>query len=65
MPENAIVTERTQFGQMYEIRGRLTGPNGKTLSVLTIWITDNETGATRFVTMYPDKKGEINEIRTV
>ena len=36
LPENAIPSERTKFGQMYEIRGRLTGPNGKTLSVLTM-----------------------------
>jgi len=56
LPENAIPTERTQFGQMYEIRGGLAGPNGKTLSVLTVRMTDNETGSTGFITMYPDKK---------
>ena len=41
---------------MYEIRGILVGPNGKSLSVLTVWMTDNETGNTRFITMYPDRK---------
>ncbi|QTA83297.1 Uncharacterized protein dnl_56960 [Desulfonema limicola] len=41
---------------MYEVRGKLHGPNGKNLSVLTVWMTDFETGNTRFITMYPDKR---------
>jgi len=53
--ENASLAERTEFGQIYEIRGILVGPNGKSLSVLTVWMTDNETGNTRFITMYPNK----------
>ncbi len=56
LSENADSVERTEFGQMYEIRGMLVGPNGKSLSVLTVWMTDNETGNTRFITMYPDRK---------
>ena len=56
LSENADSVERTEFGQMYEIRGILVGPNGKSLSVLTVWMTDNETGNTRFITMYPDRK---------
>ncbi|MCP4107875.1 MAG: hypothetical protein GY749_20415 [Desulfobacteraceae bacterium] len=56
LSEDAVPVERTEFGQMYEIRGRLTGPNGKNLTVLTVWMTDSETGITRFITMYPDKK---------
>ncbi len=55
LSEHAVPTERTEFGQMYEIRGRLIGQNGKCLRVLTIWMTDRETGNTRFITMYPDK----------
>jgi hypothetical protein len=56
LSENADSVERTEFGQMYEIRGILVGPYGKSLSVLTVWMTDNETGNTRFITMYPDRK---------
>ncbi|MCP4344575.1 MAG: hypothetical protein GY795_03490 [Desulfobacterales bacterium] len=56
LSENAESVERTEFGQIYEIRGRLVGPNRKSLSVLTVWMTDSETGNTRFITMYPDKK---------
>jgi len=32
-----------RVGQMYEIRGKLAGPNGKSLSVCTIWLTETET----------------------
>lgn len=56
LSKNAIPAERTEFGQMYEIRGRLVGPNGKSLSVLSFWMTDNETGNTKFITMYPDNR---------
>ena len=33
LSRDAIPTENTQYGQMYEIKGTLTGPNGKSLSV--------------------------------
>jgi len=55
LPKNATLVEKTEFGQMYEIRAKLIGPNGKILSTLTVWMTDIETGKTRFITMYPDK----------
>lgn len=54
----AIPTENTRYGQMYEIKGNLIGPNGKTLSVCTIWMTESATGDTKFITMYP-QKGEV------
>lgn len=44
-----------QFGQYYEIRGPLTGPNGGTLTVRTIWMTEHLSGITKFVTLIPDK----------
>ena len=59
---DAAPTEKTEYGQMYEIRGKLTGPNGKSLTVCTIWMTENETGNTKFITMYPDKGRYINDI---
>jgi hypothetical protein len=48
--------------RMYEIKGKLTGPNGKSLTVCTIWMTENETGNTKFITMYPNKGRYINDI---
>ena len=56
LPLDAIPTESTKYGQMYEIRGRLTGPNGKSLSVRTVWMKETATGNTKFITMYPDKR---------
>jgi len=51
----AIPTDNTQYGQTYEIRGRLTGLNGKILAVCTVWMIESVTGVTKFITMYPDK----------
>ena len=51
----AIATESTHYGQMYEIRGDLTGPTGTNLAVVTVWMTEVATGMTKFITMYPDK----------
>ena len=44
------------YGIKYEVRGALTGPNNKTLHVVTIWITLAATGETRFVTLFPDRE---------
>jgi hypothetical protein len=43
------------FGQKYEITGTLTGPNGRTLRVRTIWAKIQATGETRFVTLIPNE----------
>ncbi len=53
---DAIPTDKTLYGQMYEIRGELLGPNGKTLSVCTIWMREIASGKTKFITMFPDKR---------
>ena len=55
---DATLVEKTEYGQMYEISGKLIGPNGKTLSVRTIWMTERTTGNTKFITMYPTR-GEV------
>jgi hypothetical protein len=52
---DAIPVENTEYGQKYEIRGKLVGPNGKSLAVCTIWMTERATERTKFITMYPDK----------
>ncbi len=53
---DAALTENTEYGQMYEIKRKLIGPNGKNLPVCTIWMTETATGNTKFITMYPDKR---------
>ncbi len=55
LPLDAQRLESNQFGQYHEIRGSLTGPNGGTLAVRTIWITEHLSGITKFVTLIPDK----------
>jgi len=48
--------EISPFGTKYEVRGSLTGPNGKVLHVVTVWIKLEVTGKTRFVTLFPDRE---------
>ena len=62
LPIEAQLIEETKFGQLYKIRGKLTGPNGIPLSVCAIWIIEAETGMSKFVTMYPNKKESTNDI---
>jgi len=50
--------ETSPYGIKYEVRGTLTGPNGRTLHVVTIWIKLEATGETRFVTLFPDREVE-------
>jgi hypothetical protein len=53
---DAVPIEKTEYGQLYEIKGVLTGPNGISLPVCTVWMIETETGISKFITMYPDKK---------
>ena len=56
LPLEAQRLESNTFGQYYEIRGMLSGPNGMALAVRTIWMTENLSGVTKFVTLIPDKR---------
>ena len=56
LPLEATPVQANKFGQYYEIRGNLTGPNGGRLAVRTIWMTERLSGTTRFVTLLPDKR---------
>jgi uncharacterized protein DUF6883 len=55
---DADLTRSTVYGDMYEVKGSLVGPNGKTLQVITVWNRLKATGETRFVTLVPDKEAE-------
>jgi hypothetical protein len=61
LTKDAVVTKRTIYGQHYEIRAPLRGPNKATLNVKTVWMQELKTGLTKFITLYPDK-GERHEI---
>lgn len=47
----ATFVESTEYGDKYEIRGKLVGPNGQELAVTTIWMTEIATGETKFITL--------------
>ena len=55
MPLEAELVEQTEYGLKYQIRGTLTGPNGRALRIVTIWMSEEATGQTKFITLYPDK----------
>lgn len=56
LPLDAMQLESNQFGQYYEIKGSLRGPNGTTLSVRTIWMREHLSGMTKFITLIPDNR---------
>ena len=56
LPLEAVALESNKFGRYYEIRGTLTGPKDVTLAVCTIWMAEHLSGATKFVTLIPDKR---------
>ena len=55
LPVDATPLHLTEFGQFYEIRGPLSGPNGVTLQIRSIWMKENLSGITKFITLIPEK----------
>ena len=55
LTEEATSTEQARYGEYFEIRASLSGPNGVTLKVKTVWMKESRSGITKFITLYPDK----------
>jgi hypothetical protein len=53
---DAVATERTVHGQYFEIACQLTGPNGRTFDIRTVWMKEHLSGQTKFITLIPDKR---------
>lgn len=53
---DAEPVRKTAYGDLFRIRGKLMGPNGVTLRVVTIWIEEYGSGNTKFITLFPDKE---------
>ena len=53
---DAILQEDNIYGRVFEIHGQLIGPNGVTLSICAIWMTEHLSGQTKFITLFPDKR---------
>lgn len=56
LSQEAVALHRTKFGQFYEIRAALAGPSGATLQIRSIWMKERLSGATKFITLVPDRK---------
>ena len=56
LPCDAVPAETTEHGQYYEISCPLTGPNGRTLDIRTIWMTERLSGITKFITLIPARR---------
>lgn len=56
LPLDAEFFDWTEYGSKYRIRGTLTGPNGHVLRVVSIWMKEDATGETKFVTLFPDNR---------
>ena len=55
LPLDAGFLKHTEYGDKYAIRGKLKGPNGRSLRGVSVWMTENATGKTKFVTLFADK----------
>jgi len=53
LPLNAAPLPPRGYGDMYEIRGILRGPNGVGLPVRTFWMRERATGLVKFITLVP------------
>jgi hypothetical protein len=56
LPLESSLGKSNEFGQYYETRGNLTGPNGVILAIRAIWMTEHLSGVTKFITLLPDKQ---------
>jgi hypothetical protein len=54
LPLDATELHSTEFGDFYEIRAALTGPNGVTLRVRSIWTEEKLSNLTKFITLIPE-----------
>jgi hypothetical protein len=56
LSQEAVRLHRTKFGQFYEIRAPLVGPNRATLRIRSIWMKEHLSGETKFITLVPERK---------
>lgn len=56
LPLGAEFLEKTKYGDIYKIQGKLIGPNEKILRIITIWMIESFSGETKFITLFPDKE---------
>lgn len=57
LSQEAVPIEQTRYGEYFEIRASLRGPNSVTVNVRTVWMRESRSGVTKFITLYPDRGG--------
>ena len=57
LPMEAELIRKTAYGDLFRIRGKLLGPNGVLLRVITVWMEEYVSRQTKFITLFPDKEG--------
>lgn len=53
LDNEAIATQANEYGQKYEVRGRLEGPTGRGADLVAVWIVLRGEHFPRFVTAFP------------
>ncbi|RLB46614.1 MAG: adhesin [Deltaproteobacteria bacterium] len=51
----AVKSKPNAYGEKYEVRATLQGPNGRTAKIVTVWIVRTNEDYPRLVTAYPDQ----------
>ncbi|MEO0769871.1 MAG: DUF6883 domain-containing protein [Cyanobacteria bacterium J06649_4] len=54
--EKVVEVVETEHGHKYVIIGSVTGPSGKSATILTVWMIDVGANAPRFITARPYKE---------
>ena len=54
LSQDAMLGQRSQYGQKYEIHATLVGPSGRSADVVSVWIVRPGEDFARFVTAYPE-----------
>jgi hypothetical protein len=57
LPTEAELMRKTAYGDLFRIRGKLLGPNGVAIRVITVWMAEYASLQTKFITLFPDKEG--------
>lgn len=55
LSNEAVPIEENEYGELFEIRASLIGPNGVVLATRSVWMRESRSGIVKFITLYPDK----------
>jgi len=56
LPLEAELVRKTAYGDLFQIRGKLVGPSGVSLRIVTIWMKESRSQQIKFITLFPDRE---------